>query len=67
VTANHSDQQFLLEKINFADSDARLEVASYLDTLYWENVRRSNAVYFWRNMACVSMAASVAVLIWALM
>jgi hypothetical protein len=66
VTANHSEQQFLPDKGIFTDSDVRLEVASYLDTLYWENIRRGDAIYFWRNMACVSVGASVAVLTWAL-
>ncbi len=66
MTANQYEHQFLLEKAIFTDRDVRLEVVSYLDTLYWENVRHSNAVYFWRNMACISVAASVAVLIWAL-
>lgn len=66
LTANQYDHEFLLEMGISPDSELRLELANYLDTLYWDNVRRSNAAYFWRNVACVSVAASVAVLIWAL-
>lgn len=66
MTANHSEHLFLLEKEIFTDSDVRVEIASYLDTLYWENVRRSNAVYFWRNVACVSVVGGITALIWAL-
>jgi len=67
VTAIHSEHhQFSLEKEIFTHREVRLELARYLDTLYWENVRRSNAAYFWRNMACVSLGAGLAVLIWAL-
>lgn len=67
MTLTPSDRELMLDMHIQPETDGSLDVAGYVDRLYWENVGLRDALYFSRNIAWISWAATgIGILVWAL-